>query len=80
MSDIDGGGGEGQCPQQVAAQVNHGGGGEGQGSNQVVIAPTIPASKPVVGSIRKLPSRTQVYLGKAGYVDICNYVFQIIGM
>ena len=54
-------------------------GGSGGGESSKSVA-TIPSLKPAVGSVRELPSRTQVFLSaKQGYQDVCNYVFGIAG-
>ena len=59
---------------------NEGGGGEAQLQETPDPTPTIASVKPVAGCIRKLQSKTQVYLsGKLGFVQVCNYVFEIIG-
>ena len=41
---------------------------------------TIPSKKPTVGTVRMMPSRTQVFLGsKMQYQGVCNYVFSVAG-
>ena len=70
-------------PTQPPSESESAGGSQGTSSQQAGVGSSpiiISSEKPSNGSVRRLPSRLQVYLSDSlGFQDVCNYLFTVAG-